>query len=87
MSETVRWSLVVSRETDISLRTHLAQKGMRKGDLSKFVEEAVRWQILDETVKEIKERNRKYSPEEIDAAIDEAVAAVRNRSERKSRAK
>ena len=60
---------------------------MRKGDLSKFVEDAVRWQILDETVKEIKERNRRYSPEEIDAAIDEAVAAVRKRSERKSRAK
>jgi hypothetical protein len=28
----------------------LAQKGMKKGDLSKFIEEAVRWRVFDQTV-------------------------------------
>lgn len=42
MEDTVRWSLKVSRQTDAALRSHLGQKGARKGDLSKFVQEAVR---------------------------------------------
>ena len=41
MEDTVRWSLKVSRETDEALRAHLGQTGERKGDLSKFVQEAV----------------------------------------------
>ena len=41
MDETVRWSLKVSRETDEALRGYLGQTGGRKGDLSKFVQEAV----------------------------------------------
>ncbi|MGH8705165.1 MAG: ribbon-helix-helix domain-containing protein [Burkholderiales bacterium] len=42
MEDTVRWSLKVSRETDEALRAYLGQTGGRKGDLSKFVQEAVR---------------------------------------------
>ena len=42
MEDTVRWSLKVSRETDQALRAYLGQTGGRKGDLSKFVQEAVR---------------------------------------------
>ena len=42
MEDTVRWSLKVSRGTDEALRAHLGQTGGRKGDLSKFVQEAVR---------------------------------------------
>lgn len=41
MEDTVRWSLKVSRETDQALRAYLGQTGGRKGDLSKFVQEAV----------------------------------------------
>jgi Ribbon-helix-helix domain len=74
---TVRWSLVVSRETDIALRTHLAQQGMRKGDLSRFVEEAVRWRVLDRTVDAARRRNRNANPAELDRLIDEAVTATR----------
>ena len=42
MSETVRWTIKVSPETDLSLRGFLGAQGMKKGDLSKFVEDAVR---------------------------------------------
>jgi len=78
MENSVRWSLVVSRETDLSLRTFLARNGKRKGDLSKFVEEAVRWRVLDKAVTKTKTRNAKIPPEELDAVINDAVKAVRS---------
>jgi Ribbon-helix-helix domain len=77
MEDSVRWSLVVSKATDISLRTYLAQTGKRKGDLSKFVEEAVRWRVLDKAVSEAKTLNAHVAPAELEAAIDEAVQSVR----------
>lgn len=46
MEDTVRWSLKVSRETDEALRAYLGQTGGRKGDLSKFVQEAVRARLV-----------------------------------------
>ncbi len=77
MEDSIRWTIKVSKGTDISLRSFLAQHGMKKGDLSKFVEEAVRWRVLDKTVSEVRERNANVPDEEIEAAIDEALAAVR----------
>jgi len=78
MANMVRWSLVISKETDISLRSYLAQHGMRKGDLSKFVEDAVRWRVLDRTVAESKAANSNVPAAEIESAIAEAVEAVRS---------
>ena len=46
MEETVRWNIKVSKETDLPLRTFWGSQGMKKGDLSKFIEEAVRWRVL-----------------------------------------
>ena len=77
MDNTVRWSLVVSKDTDIALRTFLAQQGLRKGDLSKFVEEAVRWRVLEMAVSETKAKNQGVSAKDLENAIDEAVHAVR----------
>ena len=76
-ASTVRWTLVVSRETDLALRTYLAQRGLKKGDLSRFVEDAVRWRVLDRTVSEVKARNAALPPEEIEAAIEEALEVIR----------
>ena len=77
MIERIRWSLVISKETDISLRTFLGRHGMRKGDLSKFVEDAVHWRVLDLAVAEAKAANADVPSAEIEAAISEAVQAVR----------
>ena len=55
--EAVRWNIKVSRETNLSLPAHLGAQGMKKGDLSKFVEDAVRWRVFHRTVQEIKTRN------------------------------
>jgi len=73
----VRWSIKVSRETDLSLRTYLGARGMKKGDLSKFIEEAVRWRILSRTVRDIKARNANTDVDELQAAVDAAVREVR----------
>jgi hypothetical protein len=77
MDETIRWTVKVSKSTDTSLRSHLAQKGLKKGDLSKFIEEAVRWRVFHQTVEDTKERNTNVPQEELDAAIEEALTAVR----------
>ena len=77
MSDAVRWTIKVSRETDLSLRSYLGAQGMKKGDLSRFVEEAVRWRVLDRTVQQLKDRNQDLPPEKLEALIDEAVAEVR----------
>jgi hypothetical protein len=77
MTERIRWSLVISKDTDIALRTYLAQRGTRKGDLSKFVEEAVHWRVLDLAVADTKAANANVPAEEIEAAISEAIQAVR----------
>jgi hypothetical protein len=76
-SESVRWTLTVSRETDIALRTFLAQRGLKKGDLSRFVEDAVRWQVFNRTVRSVRERNAGVAPDELATAVDEALIAVR----------
>ncbi len=77
MNDIVRWTIKVSSETDLSLRTHLGAQGMKKGDLSRFVEDAVRWRILDETVQAVRARNADLSPEELEAEIEYAVRDVR----------
>jgi hypothetical protein len=73
-----RWNLVVSRDTDIALRQFLTgQGGGKKGDLSRFVEEAVKARILDLAASEAKEANKAYSQNEIDNAIEEALEWAR----------
>lgn len=72
-----RWSLVVSDETDRSLRGHLARTGGKKGALSRFVDHAVRQAIFWETVASIRARNRRLSDEEVQALADEVVAQAR----------
>ena len=49
----VRWSLKVSKDTDLSPRTFLGTQGMKKGDLSKFVEDAVNRRVLQCTIQDI----------------------------------
>ena len=77
MDQPVRWTVRVTKDTDVSVRMFLAQRGMKKGDLAKFVEEAVRWRVLDQTVAQTKARNAKVPVADIEAAINEALHSVR----------
>lgn len=72
-----RWTVMVSKDTDIALRSFLAQRGLKKGDLSRFVEEAVKWRVLNETLTEVREKFADLPPDELQAMIDEACASVR----------
>jgi hypothetical protein len=81
---TIRWTVSVSRETDITVRSFLAQRGMKKGDLSKFIEEAVKWRVLDQTMAEARSQFADMPPEQAEALIDEAVAATRKANPRKA---
>jgi hypothetical protein len=76
-NDTTRWTVSVSRDTDIAVRSFLAQRGMKKGDLSKFIEEAVKWRVFDQTVAEVRDKFADVPAGELESLIDEAVAAVR----------
>ena len=73
----VRWNLSIPEETDRTVRAFLARKGAKKGDLSRFVDEAVRRRVLDATVHDVKERNARTDGQDILDLIDEEVDAVR----------
>ncbi|WP_428490633.1 ribbon-helix-helix domain-containing protein [Rhodopila sp.] len=75
--DTTRWTVSVSKHTDIASRSFLAQLGLKKGDLSKFIEEAVKWRVLDQTVTEARGKFADLSPDELEAMIEEAVTATR----------
>ncbi len=73
----VRWTVKVSRDTDVSLRSFLAQRGLKKGDLSKFIERAVQKEVFAQTVAAAQARNASVPPEEIEQAIEDALRQVR----------
>jgi 3-oxoacyl-[acyl-carrier-protein] synthase III len=66
----VRWSVVVPESTDKALRDYLAGAGMKKGDISHFVDEAVQLHLFDLVTDKVKARNKQFNQDEILAAID-----------------
>ena len=71
---TTRWNVVVSAETDQALRMFLASQGAgRKGDLSRFIEDAVRSHILELSAEEAKEANANLAEADLAAMVDEAL--------------
>ena len=72
-----RWTVMVSKQTDIALRSFLAQRGLEKGDLSRFIEEAVKWRVFDQTLAEVREKFADLPQDDLQALIDEAMASAR----------
>jgi hypothetical protein len=75
--ETTRLTISWSKEADFALRSFLGAQGMKKGDISKFVEEAVRWRIFHQTVREARDAFADVPPDDLQKMIDEAVEDVR----------
>lgn len=74
----VRWNIAVSPDVDQSVRMFLAaQGGGRKGDLSRFIEEAVRAYLLESDVVQAKSAAAGLSETELTDLIDEAVEWAR----------
>jgi hypothetical protein len=79
MSNTIRWNIAVSQDTDHALRMFLAnQGGGRKGDLSRFIEEAVRAHILELTAEQAKAANAGINEDDLSAIVEEAIEWARN---------
>ncbi|PKM08669.1 MAG: methionine repressor-like protein [Gammaproteobacteria bacterium HGW-Gammaproteobacteria-4] len=75
---TVRWNIVVSQDVDQSVRMFIAaQGGGRKGDLSRFIEEAVRAYLLERAVDQAKSAAAGMSEDELTDLVDEAVQWAR----------
>ncbi len=76
----IRWNITVSPDTDQAVRLFLAaQGGGRKGDLSRFIEEAVRAYMLERAAEQAKTAASGLGEDELTDVIDEAVAWVRQR--------
>ena len=73
----INWTVAVSRETDHALRTHLSERGLDQRDLPRFIEDAVKWRMLDQTLTEARAAFADLPPDELDRLLDEAVAAAR----------
>jgi hypothetical protein len=74
-----RWNVAVSPDTDQALRMFLAsQGGGRKGDLSRFIEDAVRAHILELTAEQVKASNADVSESDLTSMVEEAVLWARN---------
>jgi|GEM_PF-80670 len=72
-----RWNLVISGQTNVAVRTFLAQRGFKKGDLSAFVEEAVRWRVFDQVMGQAREGLDALTPQDAESLLDEALSQVR----------
>lgn len=71
---TVRWNLAVSPEVDQAVRMFIAaQGGGRKGDLSRFIEDAVRAHLFERAVEQAKSAAAGMDEAELNELIDEAV--------------
>jgi len=70
----VRWNIAVSPDIDQSVRMFIAAQGRgRKGDLSKFIEEAVRDYLFQQAVQHAKNATASMTEAEVSELIDEAV--------------
>ena len=77
MDNRVRWIVKVSKDTDLTVRSFLAQRGMEKGGLSKFIGQAVQKAVFSQTVADVQARNADISDSEIEASIDDTLRKVR----------
>jgi hypothetical protein len=77
MSGETQWTVSVSTETDIAVRRFLFERGMQQSDLSSFIEDAVKWRMLDQTLAETRDKFADMTPEALDELLLEAVAAAR----------
>lgn len=76
-TELTRLTIVWSKDTDLALRSYLGARGFKKGALSKFVEDAVKWRLFDQTVTQVRAAFADVPARDLDPMIDEAISSVR----------
>ena len=77
-SALTRRTITWSKETDMALQDFLGSESSGRGGFSKFIEDAVRWRIFDQTVQTIKRRNESIDPAQLQGIVDNALREVRH---------
>ena len=77
--DNVRLTIYLPKHTDLLLRTHLARAGMCKGAISKFVADAVRWQLVHLNLEAAQAHNLDVSSAQIEDEIEQALVEVRKK--------
>ena len=77
-----RLTITWSKDTDRALRSHLGARGLKKGALSKFVEDAVKWRLFDQGVSEVRQAFADIPADQMESLLYEAVANVRKEKHR-----
>ena len=73
-----RWNLSIVDETDRAVHAFLSRNEDHVGDLSQFVNDAVRRRVMELTISRVKDRNDRYDQSEIFVPIDEEAASLAN---------
>ena len=73
----VRWNITIPEVTDRTVRAFLRRNGGKKGDLSRFVDEAVRSRVFELTIQQVKDRNTGHAQQEILELVNGEVNTVR----------
>jgi hypothetical protein len=81
---TTTWTVTVAKSTDAALRARLAQTTDPATDVSTYVEDAVRWRLLDQSLDDARDAFADLSAEQAQALIDAATDAVRADLKRES---
>lgn len=79
MNDAKQWTVEVSAETDEAVRQFLGTDLISPTRLSSFIEDAVRWRILDQTVAEARQGFEDLPPDAVESLIDEAIMRSRPR--------
>ena len=81
MANEVRWTIKVGEEVDVALRVWLGSCGsVRKGDLSKYVEEAVTLRLFGPELETVRDRLPTMTRAELQAELPGIAAAFRRRA-------
>lgn len=75
--ELTRLTITWSRRIDSALRSHLRVQDPKKGALSRFVEDAVKWRLFDYTVSQVRDAFADVRADDLSEIVNEAVASVR----------
>jgi hypothetical protein len=81
-TELTRLTITWSKDTDVALRSHLGAQGLKKGALSKFVEDAVKWRLLDQTVSQVRKAFADLPARELHSLIEDSVTSARREKRR-----
>ncbi len=72
-----RWNLNIPNDADRAIRSFLARKGAKNGDLSKFVIKAMRREILRQAICDLQAHNADVSKQDAEALVQEAMTWAR----------